>query len=303
MSQVTANGITIEYEAQGRRSDPPILLIMGLGAQLTLWPQAFVDTLAAEGLYVVRHDNRDCGLSSDFGGWGRANLPAAIQRMMAGGKVEAPYLLEDMAADALGLMDTLGIARAHIVGASMGGMIAQIIAAQHSARCLSLTSIMSTSSRPGLPPGKPEAIQALLSRPESDDRETLVQYSMKLRRVISGTRFTYTDAELRDIVEHNIDRRYYPEGVGRQYLAILASGSRADLLPIVRVPTLVIHGSEDPLLPLACGRDVADLVPGARVEIFEGMGHDIPPALAPDMARMIARHCRAAAGSAAIAAG
>ena len=294
MPKANANGITIAYESQGDRAKPPMVLIMGLGAQLTLWPDALVDALAAGGFHVVRHDNRDVGLSSDFGHWGRADVPAAVQRLMTGQKVEAPYRISDMAADTIGLMDSLGLERAHIVGLSMGGMIAQEIAARHAGRCLSMTSIMSTSSRAGQPPGTPEAVKAILTRPESDDREMVVQYSMKLRRIIGGPAFGYDETELRRFVERNVDRRYYPEGVGRQYLAVLASGDRVAMLGTVRVPTLVIHGSEDPLLPPACGEDVARLVPGARLEIIDGMGHDIPPALVSRVAGLILGHCRGA---------
>ena len=294
MARAKANGIEIEYETLGSRSDPAMLLIMGLGAQLTLWSDAFCEGLAAKGFYVVRFDNRDCGLSSDFDSWGQADLPAAIMKLMAGKKVEAPYLLGDMAADAVGLMEALGLERAHMIGASMGGMIAQVAAAKYPARTGSLVSIMSTSSRPGLPQGKPEAIKATLERPATTDRETMVRHYMMLRRTIGSPGYPETDAEMRRLVERNIDRRYYPAGVGRQYLAILASGDRVELLKSVKVPTLVIHGADDPLLPQEGGRDVAALVPAAQLEIYPGMGHDLPTALTPKLVERIAAFCKAA---------
>ena len=294
MTRAKANGIEIEYETLGAKSDPAILLIMGLGAQLTLWSDAFCEGLAAKGFYVVRFDNRDCGLSTDFDSWGQADLPAAIMKLMTGKKIEAPYLVGDMAADAVGLVEALGLERAHMIGASMGGMIAQVAAAKYPARTRSLVSIMSTSSRPGLPQGKPEAIKATLERPATSDRETMVRHYMMLRRTIGSPAYPEFDAEMRRLVERNIDRRYYPAGVGRQYLAILASGDRVELLKTVKVPTLVIHGADDPLLPQEGGRDVAALVPGAQLEIYPGMGHDLPTALTPRLVDRIATFCKAA---------
>jgi pimeloyl-ACP methyl ester carboxylesterase len=294
VARIKANGIDIEYETLGKESDPTILLIMGLGAQLTLWSDAFCNGLAAKGFHVVRFDNRDCGLSTGFDSWGQADLPAAFMKLMAGKKVDAPYLLADMANDTIGLLDALGLERAHLVGASMGGMIAQVAAAKYPARTRSLVSIMSTSGRPGLPPGKPEAIKATLERPATTDRETMVRHYMMLRRTIGSPAYPESEAEMRRLVERNIDRRYYPAGVGRQYLAILASGDRVELLKTVKVPTLVVHGADDPLLPQAGGRDVAALVPGAELEIYPGMGHDLPTALTPKLVERIAGFCKAA---------
>jgi pimeloyl-ACP methyl ester carboxylesterase len=292
MPFASLNGLSIAYESHGPLDRPVILLVMGLGAQLTIWPDELVDALVGDGFRVVRFDNRDCGLSSKFEQWGKADLPAAVQRLMSGQAIEAPYRLDDMANDAVGLLDVLGIERAHVVGASMGGMIAQVIAGRRPERTASLVSIMSTSSRAGLPPGKPEAVKAILTRPESGDRAELVRHGMWLREMIGSPGYPADPQWLQRFVERNVDRSYYPEGVGRQYLAILASGDRVGMLRGISRPTLVIHGADDPLLPEACGRDVADLVPGARYESIPGMGHDLPLALCAPLARMIGEHCR-----------
>jgi pimeloyl-ACP methyl ester carboxylesterase len=176
----------------------------------------------------------------------------------------------------------------------MGGMIAQLIAGWHRARAISLTVVMSTSSRKGLPPGKPEAMKALLTRPQTGDRDEIIRHAMGLRRIIGGPAYLWEEESLRAFVARNVDRRYYPEGIGRQYLSVMASGDRVDLLKTVTVPTLVIHGSDDPLLPAECGRDVANLIHGARLDLIPGMGHDIPDSLAADLAMRVVEHCQAA---------
>jgi pimeloyl-ACP methyl ester carboxylesterase len=291
VARVKANGIEIEYETLGNKSDPALLLIMGLGAQLTLWPEALCEGLAKRGYFVVRHDNRDCGLSTDFDSSGVPNIADAIAKLMNGKKVDAPYLLGDMAADAIGLLDALGVTRAHMVGASMGGMIAQILAAEYPQRTRSLVSIFSTSGRPSLPPGKPEALAMLTAQPEGPAREQLIRHGMKLRTVIGSPGFRAPEAELRALVERNIDRRYYPAGAARQYLAILASGDRVESLKTVQAPTLVLHGEDDPLLPVDGGRDVAQLVPGAVLQTYPGWGHDLPSQLVPTLVDRIAGFC------------
>jgi pimeloyl-ACP methyl ester carboxylesterase len=294
VSRVKANGIEIEYEATGNKDDPALLLIMGLGAQLTIWPDTLFQGLADRGFRVIRYDNRDTGLSTDFGSWGLPNIPAAFMKAMQGEKPDAPYLLKDMAADATGLLDALGIERAHIVGASMGGMIAQIVAAQYPQRSRSMVSIYSTSGRPGLPPGKPEALAMLTAQPEGPARDQLVRHGMKLRQTIGSPAYPTPEGELRALVERNVDRRWYPEGAARQYLSVIASGDRVEMLKTVKVPTLVMHGEEDPLLPVECGRDVAGLVPGAQLQTIPGWGHDFPPQLVPAIVDRIATFCKAA---------
>ncbi len=294
MARAKANGIEIEYETFGRTADPALLLVMGLGGQLTLWPDAFCEDLASRGFFVVRYDNRDVGLSTDFDAWGVPDLAAATAEVIAGRTPAAPYLVKDMAADGIGLLDALGIAKAHVAGMSMGGMIAQSIAGLWPDRTLSMVSIMSTSGRRGLPPGKPEAMKALLTRPESGDREELVRHGMNLRRVIAGPAHPTPEPQLRALVERNVDRRYYPAGIARQYLAVLASGDRVEMLKGVRAPTLVLHGSDDPLIHPDAARDVASLVPGAQLEIFPGWGHDLPPGMLPVLVDRIATFCKEA---------
>jgi pimeloyl-ACP methyl ester carboxylesterase len=293
VARVKANGIEIEYEATGNKADPALLLVMGLGAQLTIWPDALFEGLAKRGFYVIRFDNRDTGLSTDFGSWGTADVPAAFQKVMKGEKVAAPYYLKDMAADAIGLLDALGIQKAHMVGASMGGMIVQIVAAQYPQRCRSMVSIYSSSGRPGLPMGKPEALAVLTEQPEGPSREQRVKQGMKLRRTIGSPAYPMPEAELRAFVEKNVDRRWYPEGAARQYLSVIVSGDRVELLKTIKVPTLVMHGEEDPLLPIACGRDVASLVPGAEFQSYPGWAHDFPAKLIPTIADRISSFCKA----------
>ena len=293
MAKVRANGIDIEYETTGNRTDPALLLVMGLGAQLTLWPDALCEGLAQRGFYVIRHDNRDVGLSTDFGAAGVPNLMEAFGKLMTGRAVEAPYYLKDMAADAAGLLAALDIDRAHMVGASMGGMIVQLLAAHYPGLTRSMVSVMSTSGRRGLPMGKPEAVAMLSSQPEGRAREQLVAHAMKLRNVIGSPGFRSPDDEVRRLVERNIDRRYYPEGAARQYLAILASGDRVEALKSVKVPTLVLHGEDDPLIPVECARDVAELVPGAQIQTYPGWGHDVPAQMVPPLVERIATFCKA----------
>jgi pimeloyl-ACP methyl ester carboxylesterase len=294
VARAKANGIEIEYETFGKKADPALLLIMGLGAQLTLWPTSFCEGLASNGFFVVRYDNRDCGLSSDFGAWGLPNIPEALRNAMSGKKVEAPYLVSDMAADGTGLLDALGIDRAHIVGGSMGGMIAQTIAGLAPQRTRTLVSIFSTSGRPGLPLGKPEALAMLTAQPPGPAREQLIAHGMKVRAAIGSPGYPAAEEALRAVVALNVDRRWYPEGAARQYLAIIASGNRVELLKTVKAPTLVLHGEEDPLLPVECGRDVARLVPGAEIQTYPGWGHDMPEALVPTLVERIATFCRQA---------
>ncbi len=289
---MTAAPLHIEYESLGDPQHPAIVLIMGLGMQLMAWPDTFCQQLVARGYRVLRFDNRDCGLSGRAPGKKRANLLLAMAASALGLPVRTPYTLEDMAGDAIGLMDRLGIERAHIVGASMGGMIAQVLVAKFPQRVLSLTSIMSSSGyRKVSKPTKP-ARKVLLSRPtDPKDPESVIAYMVEMFGVIGSPAYPSSKEELRSRIGRSVRRAYEPAGTARQLLAIIASGDRRKLLHTIAAPTLVIHGAEDPLVPLAAGRDTAQNIPGASLLVIEGMGHDFPEGLMPRLAQAIADHC------------
>lgn len=296
--QTIANGISITYEDKGPRDAPVILLVMGLGGQLTLWPDEFVDALNARGFRTIRYDNRDVGLSTRFDAAGVPNIKWMVVRSMLRLPVRSAYTLADMAADGMALLDHLGVARAHVVGASMGGMIAQHIAARYPDRVLSLTSIMSSSGNRRLPRAKKEAMDALANRPMSGDKEDLIAYSVRTARVIGSPGYPADEDRLQRRVRSDFERGWYPQGVARQMAAIVADGDRRALLRTISAPTLVIHGEADPLVPLEAGRDTAANIPGARLLTIPGMGHDLPLALVDTMADAIAGH----AGGAVVAA-
>jgi proline iminopeptidase len=302
MPAASANGLTIEYETLGDPSSPAIVLIMGLGMQLVGWPDEFCRLLAAEGYRVVRFDNRDCGLSSRMRGrrWSSPLLAFTAARL--GLPVLAPYSLEDMAKDTLGLMDALGIEKAHVVGASMGGMIAQVLAARFPNRVLSLTSMMSASGRrKGARPRK-EALQVFLRRPPAHaDLAAVIAYLVDVFTVIGSPGYPTERQRLQERITGWVRRAYDPAGTTRQLLAVVASGDRRKLLRRIVAPTLVIHGADDPLVPVEAGRDTARNVPGARLRIIDGMGHDLPDALLPALAKEVAGHCRGSAAGAAAA--
>lgn len=280
MPNVRANGINIEYDEFGDRNGRPLLLIMGLGAQMILWHEEFCAQLAARGHRVIRFDNRDVGKSSTLDHLGVPNVMLAMAAALARRPVEAPYLLSDMATDAVGLLDALGIDTAHVVGASMGGMIAQAVAIKFPARVRSLSSIMSSTGNPNLPPAKPEAMSVLLTPPPTG-REGSIERAVSVFRIIGSPGFPYDEADVRQRAALSYDRGFNPNGVVRQIAAILASGSRNEALKAVRVPTLVIHGKDDPLVPVEAAHDTAAAVPGAELMIIEGMGHDLPRAVWP----------------------
>ena len=288
MAQTTANGITIEYESFGPDGAEPVLLIMGLGAQLTLWPVELCEALVARGFRVIRYDNRDVGLSTKFDAAGVPQLPAVIGAILSGQDPKVPYRLEDMAADAVGLLDALGIARAHIVGASMGGMIAQLVAADYPARTLSLTSIMSSTGNPSLPPATPEAMGVLMSRPQGADLDALIDFGVRAARVIGSPGYPADETLLRARVRRDVERSNYPAGFARQMAAIYASGDRRAKLARITAPTVVVHGTADPLVPVDGGRDTAANIKGAELVEIDGMGHDLPLALVDRIAGEVA---------------
>jgi pimeloyl-ACP methyl ester carboxylesterase len=288
MANVTANGISIEYETFGDPAKPALALIMGLGAQMIFWQDDFCRQLMERGFHVVRFDNRDCGRSRHFQELGIPDVGAAMTASLSGEPVPSPpYTLRDMAADVVGLLDALGIERAHVVGASMGGMIAQTLAIEHPARVRSMTSIMSTTGNREVPPATPEAMTALLT-PSPSDRAEFIDHMVKTFRIVGSPGFEFDEASFRDRVGRAFDRSYDPSGVARQLVAVLADGDRRERLRSVRVPTLVIHGKNDPLVPVEGGVDTADAVPGARLLVIEGMGHDLPRGAWPQIIDAIA---------------
>lgn len=260
----------LEYETFGDPKGQPLLLIMGLGAQMTTWEDEFCAQLADRGFHVIRFDNRDVGLSTWMEDAGDPDMASAFS-----GNPQAAYELDDLAADAAGLLESLDIPAAHIVGASMGGFIAQLVAINHPEKVLSLTSIMSGPGGTDAVPPKPEGAAILVVSPP-ETREERVEQAMSFRRVLLGPADPFDEAHERARATRSVDRAYYPPGVGRQLLAILAAKSRMERLRQVRVPTLVVHGVDDVLVPVENGRLVAEAVPGARLIEIDGMGHDLP---------------------------
>jgi pimeloyl-ACP methyl ester carboxylesterase len=282
MPRVHANGVDLEYESIGREGDPVILLIMGFSVPLKFWPDSLCQGLAARGFRVVRFDNRDAGRSTHLAQLGAPDLFAIMAKLPSGEPPVAPYALDDMAADAAALLAALAIDRAHVAGASMGGMIAQLVAINHPSITKSLISIMSTTGRPDLPPPKPEAFAAITSPPASLSREDLIARGIAIARVIGSPGFSATDAELSAFLGRVVDYAPYDlAGNARQMAAILAAPPRNDRLKALKIPALVIHGADDPLVPVSGGEDTAESIPGAELLIIPGMAHDCTESLVP----------------------
>jgi len=277
MPQVKANGLDIYYESHGPADAEPILLIMGLGAQMSRWSPEMIRKLVAAGHRVIAFDNRDVGLTEKLDGAGAPDIREVVAAVSQGRKPPVAYTLDEMAADAAGLLEALGIDRAHIVGASMGGMIAQLVAADYPERTASLTSIMSSTGNPGLPRAKPEAI-ARLNTPApnpNEDLEAFLESSVEGAKVMAGT-YPVDAAKVRADALATFHRNYYPVGFQRQYAGIMASPDRRPKLATITAPTVVIHGDADPLVPLEGGRDTAENIPGAELIIVPGVGHEMP---------------------------
>ncbi|RSV18894.1 alpha/beta fold hydrolase [Sphingomonas sp. ABOLG] len=278
-----AYGMELEYESFGNPADPTILLIMGLGAQLTLWPLPFVEALVERGFHVVRYDNRDVGLSTKLDHARPPRIGMLVLQRLLRLRPRVPYTIGDMAADAAGLLDALGIEKAHIVGASMGGMIAQVFAATYPDRTLSLTSIMSTTGNPRLSRASREAMDVLVNRPKTDDFEALVAHGVRASKVLAGPAFPVEPEVLEARVRETIQRSNYPDGFARQVAAIVADGDRRERLKTIKAPTVVIHGTDDTLVPIDGGRDTAASIPGARLVEVRGMGHNVPVEVIPEI--------------------
>jgi pimeloyl-ACP methyl ester carboxylesterase len=288
MPHVESNGLRLEYETFGDPANPPLVLIMGLGAQMIAWPSGFCEMIAERGFHVVRFDNRDSGLSTHF-----SDVPTPdIEAVFGGDTSTAPYRLADFAQDTAGLFDALGFEKAHVVGASMGGMIAQQFVIDHPDRVLSLCSIMSTTGDPHVGQGSPEAL-ALLTRPPARNRDEAIEQGTAALKVISSPDYPPEDDLLRERVIEAYDRANDPVASLRQLAAILASGDRTEALHGVRVPTLVVHGTKDPLVNYSGGEATVTAVPGATWLALPGMGHDLPEELWPLMVDAIAANTKA----------
>ena len=292
--QIVANGLGIEVDDQGPASGEPLLLIMGLGMQLVVWPPEFVQLLIARGFRVIRMDNRDAGLSDGFDHLGKPAIAAAAMRYAFHLPVAAPYTLSDMAGDAVGVLDALAIQRAHICGASLGGMVAQHIAAQHAERVKSLTLIMTTTGARRLPQPSLRVRGALLSRPKGRDTDAVVNHLEGLLALIGSPAYPPDLVQLRARLRAATERALRPAGTVRQLMAVAADGDRTPLLARITAPTLVIHGEADVLVPVAAGRDLAARIAGAESDFIPGMGHDLPLPLLPRLADGIAQNARRA---------
>ncbi len=286
---VKANGVRLAYEEFGDPTEPAMVLMMGLGTQLIGWPLVLCEGLAARGFRVIRFDNRDIGLSEKME---NAHIPQAanlLVRARFGLPMNVPYTLEDMARDLVGLLDALQIERAHLVGASMGGMIGQIVAARYGQRLLSFTSIMSSSGNPKIRGARPDVVFTMVKRALGLEKPTL-ESTMAYWRKIGSPGYPPSDAALKKKIIDSYKRNYYPEGYSRHMAAVIANGSRVDLLQQITTPTLVIHGRDDALVPVEGGIDTARLIPHAKLKLFDGMGHDLPEELLPAFTELIANH-------------
>ena len=286
--QIVANGIGIEVDDQGPANAEPLLLIMGLGMQLIGWPDDFVQLLVSRGFRVIRMDNRDAGMSQSFDHLGMPKLVMGAVRHALHLPVNAPYGLQDMADDAVGVLDALNVQQAHICGASLGGMVSQHVAARHPQRVKSLTLMMTTSGSRKLPQPHWRVQKALLSRPDGKDPSAVVAHLQKLLGVIGSPAYPAEPEDLRQRLLAAVQRSYRPAGTARQLMAVAADGDRSAMLPLIQSPTQIIHGLADPLVPVAAGQDLTVRIKGARIDLVPGMGHDLPAQLLPRFADAIA---------------
>ena len=290
--RISANGLSIEIDDQGPANGEPLLLIMGLGMQLIGWPEELVQQLVARGFRVIRMDNRDAGLSQSFDHLGMPKLAVGALRHALHLPVKAPYGLNDMAADAVGVLDALNLQRAHVCGASLGGMVSQHLAAHHPQRVKSLTLMMTTSGSRKLPQPSWRVQRALLSRPDGQDPAAVVAHLQKLLAIIGSPAYPAEPEALRRRLLASVQRSYRPAGTARQLMAVAADGDRSAMLPLIQSPTQIIHGLADALVPVAAGQDLAARIQGARIDLVPGMGHDLPAQLLPRFADAIASIAR-----------
>jgi pimeloyl-ACP methyl ester carboxylesterase len=290
MATARANGIDIEYETFGDPADPVMLLIMGLGGQLIVWDEELCRRLAGHGFRVIRFDNRDVGLSSKIEAGPEPDIMAVVQ----GDRSSVAYSLEDMAADTTGLLDSLGIEKAHVVGVSMGGMIAQVVTIDHPERVLSLASIMSTTGDPNVGAPTPEAM-AVLMRPPPQERDEVIGREVDTTKTIGSPGFPFDEERTRRRAAAAYDRSFYPQGVARQVAAVVSASDRTERLSHIDVPTVVIHGTADPLVTPSGGEATAKAIPGAELIMVEGMGHELPPGSWPTVVDAVVANASKAA--------
>ena len=285
------NGVELHVEMGGNPEHPAIMLIMGLGAQMLFWPDFFCKSLIDQGYRVIRYDNRDIGLSSKIRHSGpRLNTLKLMGRFALGLENQgAPYNLYDMAEDAALLIDRLGLEKVSVIGASMGGMIAQILAAKHPEKVCNLGLMFTSNNQPLLPPPFPKQLFSLIGRPESTDEEGIVNHSVKVFNIIGSPGYI-NQIEIIQTARKLYQRSYYPAGVLQQFLAILCTGSLLQLSKQIQQPTLVVHGSRDRLLPPSHGKAVAKAITDAKFELIDGMGHDMPPHFIPYLSGLFADH-------------
>ena len=294
MPKAATNSVELEYQRKGPEDGPPLLLVGGLGVQIISWTETFVKALADRGFNVIAYDNRDTGLSTKHDDWGPADIKAAFTQARAKETVAAPYTLEDLADDAAGLLDAIGVDKAHIVGSSNGGAVAQTLAIRHPEKNATMVSIMATSGRRGLPRPQGEVAE-WLARPRnpSGTREGAMDEAVSTSHLIGSPGFPRDEQVIRERAARLYDRCFYPAGNSRQLLASIASGDgRVDRLGEIAAPTLVIHGRQDPLVDLACADDVQKTIPGAEILVIDGMGHDYPDGAVPTIADAIAKNSK-----------
>jgi len=291
MPRVRANSLEFEYDTFGDAADPPVLLVMGLGAQMINWSDGFCRQLADQGLYAIRFDNRDIGLSSKLDALGTPDFGAAYVDFQQGLDYEPPYTLEDMADDTAAIIDALGYETVHLCGASMGGMVVQLTAIRHESKLRSLAVLQSSTGDRSLPEPEPEALAALIAPAPETREETIAQwrYSMSVH---NGT-LQIDEAWAQELLQRTYDRSQYPDGVTRQMLAVLGAWDRTEALGRLSVPTLVVHGAADPLIPPSHGEAIARAIPGATLRLVEGWGHPLIPAVWPEITQAIAAHVHA----------
>lgn len=294
MKIIKVNGVELAYDSFGNEMDEAIILIAGLGTQMLRWTVPFCELLAARGFRVIRFDNRDAGCSTHFSHFPAMDFAALAAALMSGQQPDLPYTLEDMSNDAIGLLDALSIERAHFVGRSMGGMIAQLAASEYPERVLSLTSIMSSSGNPTLPQASPDVMEMMTTPAPSpfEDEAGFVAHSLSFAKRIAGSGYPFDEEAYRTLILEEARRAYDPGSVGRQIAAIAVSGDRRARLAAIKAPALVIHGLDDPLFVPVCGEDTASSIPGAELMLVDGMGHDLPHQLNTTVADAIERTSR-----------